>query len=44
MMWLERARGEGQVEKMGRGTRVVREIQGERATDKRRGIEPFRWC
>ena len=34
MMWLERARGEGQVEKMDRGTWELREIQGELATDK----------
>ena len=34
MMLLERARGEGQVEKMDRGTRELREVQGERTTDK----------
>ena len=38
MMWLERARGEGQMDKMDKGMRGLREIQGERATDKRRGI------
>ena len=31
MMWLERARGEVQTEKMGKG---VRGMQGERTTDK----------
>ena len=38
MMWLERARGEGQMEKTDKGMRGLREIQGERATDKGRGI------
>ena len=38
MMWLERARGEGQMKKMGRGVRVVRGMQGERTANKGRGI------
>ena len=43
MRWLERARGEDQVEKMDRGVRVVQGMQGERTADKRRGIKSFRW-
>ena len=38
MMWLEMARGEGQVEKMDTGTWELWKIQRELATDKRRGI------